>query len=300
MRIGKVLGLVFGIMACGATRVDEASLSQPLPRESVWEERWTVHDPGKVGPFRVLSYQPQVAASGYKSAIVYYPEEDAGLALPATTLSGGYTNTKEQMSWLGQHLASHGIVTIVFTPTNNMAGNAQIWANGHKAALETLVKENGLARSPLLGRIHPHGMGVSGYSYGGAGAILAANQAPDLVSAAIPLFAYQPSRPSTAIPYLFVTGTADGIASPAAILNVFKNSSTGEAKAFARFNGVNHFDIMNGGRAHEIMARYITAWGLRFLAGNGDYGTYLNGDIAKKNALDPSMFASAADYIYEE
>ncbi|WP_141734103.1 poly(ethylene terephthalate) hydrolase family protein [Oligoflexus tunisiensis] len=300
MRIGKVLWLTFGITACGAAHVDEVSVPRAAHHAATWEERWTVQDPGKVGPYGVLSYKPQVSTSGYKSAIVYYPEDDAGVMLPALTLSGGFTNTKEQMSWLGLHLASHGIVTIVFTPTSNMVGNAQIWANGHKASLETLVKENSLTSSPLYGRIHLQGMGVSGYSYGGAGAILAANQAPDLVAAAIPLFAYQPSRPTTAIPYLFLTGTADGVASPTAILNVFKNTSTGEPKAFARFKGVTHFDIMNGGRAHETMARYVTAWGLRFLGGNGDYGTYLNGDIAKKNALDTSMFASAADYIYEE
>lgn len=300
MRKLKVLWLTFVLSACGAGDVDHSlPFSSDFSAEEL-SERLSPLDPGKVGPYDVLSYTPKASASGYKSAIVYYPSEDAGSLLPAITLSGGFTNVKEQMSWLGKHLASHGIVTIVFTPTSNMTGSAQIWANGHKASLETLMKEQTLSSSPLHGRINQKRMGVSGYSYGGAGAILAANQSPELVAAAVPLCAYQPARPSSRIPYLFVTGTADSVASPSAILNVFKSTSTGQPKAFARFKGVSHFDLINGGSHHESIARYVTAWSLRFLGDNTEYSAYLNGDIAKKNAADKTVFASANDYIYEE
>lgn len=300
MRKLKVLWLAFVLSACGAGDADHSlQFSSDFSAEDL-SERLSLPDPGKVGSHDVRTYTPKVRSNGYKSAIIYYPSESAGNLLPAITLSGGFTNVKEQMSWLGKHLASHGIVTIVFTPTSNMVGNAQIWANGHKASLETLVKEEALSSSPLYGRINLKRMGVSGYSYGGAGAILAANQAPDLVAAAVPLCAYQPARPSSRIPYLFVTGTADSVASPSAILRVFNSTRTGQPKAFARFKGVSHFDMINGGRYHESIARYVTAWSLRFLGDNVDYSLYLNGDIAKKNAADKSVFASANDYIYEE
>ncbi len=299
MRRFKILWFALVLSACGAGDVDP-SLSSADFSLSASSERLSLPDPGKTGTYNVKTYTPKASASGYKSAIIYYPSESTGNLLPAITLSGGFTNVKEQMSWLGQHLASHGLVTIVFTPTSNTVGDAQIWANGHKASLETLVKEQSLASSPLYGRINLKRMGVSGYSYGGAGAILAANQKPDLVAAAVPLCAYQPARPTSPIPYLFVTGTADSVASPAAILRVYNSTSTGQPKAFARFNGVSHFDIINGGRYHESIARYVTAWSLRFLADNLDYSVYLNGDIAKKNAADKSVFASASDYLYED
>ncbi len=300
MRKFRILWFAFVLSACGVGDVDP---SLPSSSEfSLFEvgERLSLPDPGKTGAYEVRTYTPKASSNGYKSAIIYYPSENAGNLLPAITLSGGFTNVKEQMSWLGKHLASHGLVTIVFTPSSNMVGDAQIWANGHKASLETLVKEQSLSSSPLYGRINVKRMGVSGYSYGGAGAILAANQEPDLVSAAIPLCAYQPALPTSRVPYLFVTGTADSVASPAAILRVYSKTSTGQPKAFARFNGVSHFDIINGGRYHESIARYVTAWSLRFLADNVDYSLYLNGDIAKKNAADKSVFASASDYLYEE
>ncbi|MDQ3231941.1 MAG: hypothetical protein M3Q07_08990, partial [Pseudobdellovibrionaceae bacterium] len=245
------------LTACGAGNdYQQAALSTEFAQE-VAEERLSLLDPGKTGPYSVRTYTPRAAGSGYKSAIVYYPSVEAGNLLPAMTLTGGFTNTKEQMSWLAKHLASHGIVTIAFTPTSNMVGNAQVWANGHKASLATLVKEESNPSSPLYGRINTKRMGVSGYSYGGAGAILAANQSPDLVAAAIPLSAYQPVRPTSSIPYLFITGTADTVASPTAILNVFNRTSTGQPKAFARFRGVTHFDLLNGGRSHESIGRYV-------------------------------------------
>jgi fermentation-respiration switch protein FrsA (DUF1100 family) len=300
MRKLLVLWLTFVLSACGAGDVEHSLPTSAEDSQIELSERLSLADPGRVGPYAVRTYTPKASSSAYKSAIIYYPSVEAGTLLPATTLTGGFTNTKEQMSWLGKHLASHGIVTIVFTPTSNMVGNAQIWANGHKGTLETLVEEQTLNSSPLYQRLNLKRLGVSGYSYGGAGAILAANQEPDLVAAAVPLAAYQPARPNSPIPYLFITGTQDSVASPAAILNVFKATRTGQPKAFARFKGVNHFDMINGGGYHDAIARYVTAWNLRFLADRIDYHEYLNGELAKKHAADTSVFASASDYIYEE
>ncbi len=300
MRKYELVFLAWFLSACGSGDSYQKSL---LPVDTVnltTEDRLIPADPGKVGPYKVLSYTPIASDSGYKSAIIYYPSGSFDSLLPATTLSGGFTNTKEQMSWLGKHLASHGIVTIIFTPTTNTAGNAQIWANGHKASVNTLQSENKQARSPLLGKLNIRRIGVAGYSYGGAGAILAANQLPNDVAAALPLCAYQPSKPTSKIPYLFVTGTNDTIASPTLVLNAFKGTMTGQPKAYARFNRLTHFDMINGGNYQESVARYVTAWSLKFLAENDAYSTYINGEMAQKQAADKRVFASASDYIYQE
>ena len=53
------------------------------------------------------------------------------------------------MGWLGAHLASHGIITIIFTPTNRYSFDPRIWASGHKGALTQLEIENEKATPTL-------------------------------------------------------------------------------------------------------------------------------------------------------
>src|SRR6478735_6964103 len=71
-----------------------------------------------------------------------------------------------------------------------------------------------------------------------------------------------------------------------------------QPKAFAKLNGLSHADIPNGGRNHETLAGYTTAWSQVFLAGDKTYSTYLDGEEAKKNMANTSIFAKATDYIY--
>lgn len=286
--------LSFALVACGSGDY----------QASRWgldgSETVVLQDPGLTGPYTVKSYLPAGSNVGYKSVIIYYPDNALDEQLPSTTLSGGFTNTKEHMSWLGQHLASHGFIVAVFTPTNPYALDARVWSSGHKASVDTLIAESDKSSTPITGRIDEDRIGLMGFSYGGAGTVLAANELGHRVRSAVTLCAFNPKTSTNPIPMLFITGTKDTVASPNRILSAFQNFNTSMPKAFARFNKVAHGDITNGGRYHESIARYTTAWSQVFLADIPAYDTYISGDEAQKQARDTNVFAKASDYIYEE
>jgi alpha-beta hydrolase superfamily lysophospholipase len=215
----------------------------------------------------------------------------------ASTLSGGFTNTKEQMSWLAEHLASHGVITLVFTPTNNQSLNPGIWATGHKGAFQKLKSESQRAGSPIQGRVDGTRIGIMGFSMGGAGTILAVNELGSAVKAAVPICAFRPVTPTAAIPLLLLTGTADTIAVPANIIAAYEAMPESSPKALANFNGMTHLDVVNGGAAaqHENLAYYATAWYRVYMAGDARYKTYLSGDEQRKK-LEAGIFADMDDF----
>lgn len=289
MRRLMLVFFVFAFAACG-------DIDSTLKQDSV---DLVVADPGATGTYTVKSYQPTGTNAGYQSIIIYYPSNLTTSLLPATTLSGGYTNTKESMSWLGQLLASHGIVTAVYTPTNTNTTDATVWSNGHKAAYQTLINESNKTGVPIAGRIDSTRIGLMGYSMGGAGTILASNALGSKIKAIVTFCAYNPTTPTNGVPSLFITGNNDTVASPASVLAAFNNLKTSQPKAFAKFAPLSHLDIPNGGRNHAILSRYTVAWAQVFLANNPAYSTYLNGDELKKQTSNASIFAKATDYIYK-
>lgn len=78
-------------------------------------------DPAEEGSYSECAYSSGLSDSGYGSARVFYPCETADGPFAATTLTGGFTNTKEQMYWLAEHLVTHGYIVIAITPTNILA-----------------------------------------------------------------------------------------------------------------------------------------------------------------------------------
>lgn len=161
-----------GPTAGDGTQGGSASMQDPAPSgenpagDSKSSEKPTaspdalrMYDPGKPGPYKFQSYSDaNLADTGYQSAMIYYPLDAPG-ARPATTLSGGFTNTKEQMTWLGEHLASHGFVVIIFTPTNNRVLDPNVWATGHKASLNKLKAENQRSGSPIAQKVRTDRLG---------------------------------------------------------------------------------------------------------------------------------------------
>jgi hypothetical protein len=275
-------------------QLPEKPESGPPADEKVPE---ALHYPGRPGPYAVTTYTENLADPGYNSAIVYYPSDPKAVIVGASTLSGGFTNTKEQMSWLGQHLASHGIITLVFTPTNNQSLNPVIWANGHKGGFQKLKAEGQRAGSPIQGKVDATKIGIMGYSMGGAGTILAVNELGTQVKAAVPICAFRPVTPTAAIPLMLLTGTNDTVAIPANIINAYEAMPETSPKALANFNGMTHLDVTNGGAAaqHENIAYYGTAWYRVYIGGDARYKTYLSGDEQKKK-VDAGAFADADDF----
>ena len=56
------------------------------------------------GTHEICSYEENLDHDGYASARMSYPCDLSEVSYPSTTLTGGFTNTKEQMFWLADHL----------------------------------------------------------------------------------------------------------------------------------------------------------------------------------------------------
>jgi pimeloyl-ACP methyl ester carboxylesterase len=126
-----------------------------------------------------------------RSCRVYYPSslESHDDTFPAVTLSGGFTNSKEDMYWLAEHLAGQAEV-IVFTisAVNNNTVNG--YEKAQYDGFEMMVAENNNRNSVLYQRIENYGL--MGYSMGGGGAINAANDLGNDVAAVVALAPYNP------------------------------------------------------------------------------------------------------------
>jgi hypothetical protein len=282
----------------GSTSSDQVpqNPSEPAPPE-VNIPAEPLHYPGRKGPLAVSTYTENLTDPAYNSAIIYYPTDPKAIIMGASTLSGGFTNTKEQMSWLGEHLASHGVITLVFTPTNNQSLNAAVWATGHKGGFQKLKAEGLRSGSPIQGKVDEKKIGIMGYSMGGAGTILAVNELGTAVKAAVPICAFRPVTPTAAIPIMLLTGTNDTVAVPGNIINAYEAMAETSPKALANFDGMTHLDVPNGGAAaqHENLAYYGTAWYRVYMGGDARYKTYLSGDEQKKK-LDAGTFAGPDDF----
>ena len=257
-----------------------------------------VDDPSDFGPYRVGDISSDLRDRDYSSAKIYYPQAENLRDLPATTLSGGLTNSKEQMSWLATRLASHGIVTIVFTPTNRFSSSPLTWEKGHKAAFRNLIEKNRDANSTLFRMIDEQRIAMTGYSLGGAGGILAANERDYPVRAVVGICAYNPITATKNVPHLFITGTRDVVASPTRILRTFRAMTKVKTRAYAKFNGLDHLDPINFGGKHELMARYIISWLKVYLSEDNAYYGFLAGDQLDEQLGNRNVFASPKDYIF--
>ncbi|RYZ51694.1 MAG: hypothetical protein EOP07_20895 [Proteobacteria bacterium] len=256
-----------------------------------------IEDPSETGSLKVSSYTGNLTAASYKSAIVYQPEGDG--PFPATTLTPGFTNNKEDIAWLGQQLASHGIITIVFTPSNPYSLDTKIWAAGHVAAIETLKKENLRSGSPLQGKVDNQKLGIMGYSFGGAGAVIAANQLKDEIKAVVTLNAYRPIAPSTNVPYLFIAGNKDNVAIASTVNRVFSSMTNSAPRAFANINGLDHYGtLVKRASKHKEISRMAIAWAKIFLGEDLSYMTYVDGPEIDQIVQAGSVFAKPSDYIF--
>lgn len=105
------------------------------------------------GDYEICSYETNLNNDDYASARMTYPCDLSAGPFLATTLTGGFTNTKEQLEWLSEHLTTHGYVVLTMTPTNTL-NVPPIWANAKAGGFAELADENSRTGSPLKGKIN--------------------------------------------------------------------------------------------------------------------------------------------------
>lgn len=254
--------------------------------------------PAAPGEYSLCSYRDNLSADGYASARLSYPCESDAPLLAAVTLTGGYTNIKEQMYWLADHLTRHGFVVLTVTP-NNVFGGVDFWEQAHRDAYYELLDENQRQDSPVYGRIDLNRIALAGYSNGGAGAMRVANELKDRIASVVgmaPFFPQfgTPQFPGLAADTLTMVGTLDTTALPFVLESVYETLPDNAQHAFAEFRWVSHFDWIAFGRFHNKFKMLILSWLELSLNNNPEYESYLYGTENQQH-LDSGWYR---DYLW--
>jgi dienelactone hydrolase len=233
----------------------------------------------KPGEFTKCAYTNDLSSSDFSSAVIFYPCEKNSAPYAASTLTGGWINTKEDMSWIADHLVTHGYILISMTPNNNMGNNEQ-WEKAHKAGLNKLISENKRAGSPINGLVDIENMQIMGFSKGGGGALLAAADMGDQVKSTQALAPYMDQdyelagiRSAT----VCYSGSDDLIATTNVVGDIFNTLPKSIDRSMVILNKAAHLDWMNDGKYQDRFKTYITAWMKVHLNGETDYETFIKG-----------------------
>lgn len=244
--------------------------------------------PGSDGPDRVCSYTSGLTSLSYASARVSYPCNLSGTA-PATTLTGGFTNTKEQMYWLADHLSSHGYIVITMTPTNTL-GTPLTWETAHKGGIDKLKSENTRLLSSIRGKVDTSKLGIMGFSMGGGGTLLAAADLRNEVKTAVPLAPWlgtlSPTYRNITAKTLIISGSSDTVAFPGVIAGYYRSLPSNLTRGLAEVRGASHSDFYSALASRSQQTRFktlTTAWLKTHLSGDTSYLTYLNGSAHNSN-----------------
>jgi hypothetical protein len=133
-----------------------------------------------------------------ESCRVYYPSslKDDPVSFrinpdtyPAVTLSGGFTNSKEDMFWLAEYLAGQAeVIVFAISAENNLTVDG--YADAHHDGYWMMVAENNNRKSVLYQRIENYGL--TGFSMGGGAAINVADDLGDDITAVVALAPFDP------------------------------------------------------------------------------------------------------------
>uniref|UniRef100_A0AAN0NPD1 GlacPETase n=1 Tax=Pseudomonas TaxID=286 RepID=A0AAN0NPD1_9PSED len=238
--------------------------------------------PNVPGGERVCAYTSGLSSLSYASARVTYPCTLSKAAYPATTLTGGFSNTKEQMTWLSEHLSSHGYIVITITP-RNIFGAPTGWESAHKAGIAKLRSERSRRASPLYNKLDPSKFALTGFSMGGGGALLAAADLGSQVKVAVPMAPFlgsnNPNYSAITAKVLIQAGANDTVANPSTVASYYQSLPTGISRALTTFRSASHLDWINTGNTNRQarLKTLVTSWLKVYLDGNSDYATYLDG-----------------------
>ncbi|MBC7533501.1 MAG: hypothetical protein H7318_18170 [Oligoflexus sp.] len=149
-----------------------------------------------------------------------------------------------------------------------------------------------------MGRVDTENLGLSGYSFGAAGAVLAANQLKTEIKGVVAINAYRPALPLSEAPYLFVVGKLDTVAIASTVNRVFAAMDTHAPRAFAYVSALDHCRVLARGNKHQEIARMATAWLKNYIAQDSRYMTFINETELDLLVNEGQVFADASDYVF--
>ena len=204
----------------------------------------------------------------YNEGIVYYPLEIDG-PLPIIIIIPGYSNYVWQIENWGPYLASYGIVTM-FVNVNNVFQTHEYRSIALLDGLTTIREENLRINSPLFNKLNLAKLAVGGYSMGGGGAQLAAQQ-DTTINAVIALSPHLNNSSlslSNVDPILFISGEFDLVAPNNIHTNVFyDNTPNNIDKLLFEVNNGSHSTVMDPSN-NESMGPKIIYWIEKYIDDN--------------------------------
>ncbi|MFN7954050.1 MAG: hypothetical protein U0610_20150 [bacterium] len=124
------------------------------------------------GRYSALTFRP-IASATAGAASLEPPSQ-----VPGIVLSNGLAAPGSIMTWISDHLASHGYAVLTFTPANTLSLDMTAWAAGFERGIDAFLGADGASAGALDGLVDPEHIGLVALSAGGAGAIEAAGNDP--------------------------------------------------------------------------------------------------------------------------
>ena len=255
---------------------------------------------GNPGPYQVAYYSSYPAVAEFRAATIYFPA-NKGQDFGAVAISPGFIESQENMSWWGNHLASHGFAVLTLD-TNELRDDPSLRADALMAAIGVLRAEGERMGGTLRGKILNERMAVMGHSMGGGGTLLAANAHSAELKAAIPFTPWLPEGDfaEISIPTLVIAGEEDRIAPVVDHASPhFASLADDIPKMYLEVKGGNHF-IANTDTGeerlapnidvHDLVGGMAVAWLKLFVDGDESYRDLVFGDMPARDRERLSRF----------
>lgn len=237
------------------------------------------------GPFTVSQFTVS-RPSGYGAGTVYYPT-NAGAKLGVISIVPGFLSYQSSINWWGPRLASHGFVVITID-TYTTSDQPDSRSRQQLAALDQVVALGNTSSSPIYNKVDGTRTGVMGWSMGGGGSLISAQNRPS-IKAAAPQAPWNTSTnfSSVTVPTLIFACQSDIVAPVVSHASPFYNSMTRNPKQYLEKTLGDHFCFNS---ANATVGLKGVAWMKRFIDGDTRYTAFA---CSNPNAAGFSDFRSA-------
>lgn len=209
----------------------------------------------------------------YGTQTLHFPT-DAEPPFAAVVIVPGFVSPESSIRAWGPFLASHGIVALTIG-TNSTLDQPDARAEALLDGLETLRAEDARSDSPISGQLDLERLGVMGWSMGGGGTLIVANDHPEL-KAAVTMAAWSPGVrfADDEVPTLLLAGSADTLAGGQS-QGFFESIPDSTPKMLFEVQGGPHEIANNPASANGEIGRYGLSWLKVFLEGDERYRAIL-------------------------
>ncbi|HET8939684.1 MAG TPA: hypothetical protein VFN67_39870 [Polyangiales bacterium] len=226
------------------------------------------------GPYKVEAYRDGYRnGPAYADSTINYPT-DAEPPFALVVVVPGFVSPQSSIASWGPFLASYGIVTMTIG-TNLPTDLPETRKDALIDAMKSLKEENMRSGSPLMGKLDTSYTATMGWSMGGGGTLLVANEDPAL-KATISLCGWNPGYPYSKIkaPALMFASLGDPLAGGQS-QGFYRSIPDATPKMLIELGAADHFVANNPASTSGTVGRYGLAWLKVFLEGDERYRKFL-------------------------